>query len=283
MKGSKQAGLRSLFDLSGRVAVITGGGGLLGIRHAQAIAEMGGFPILLDLDAERAQAGAEAIRRTYHVESLGLQTDISNPEAMRQAVADTLRQFGAIDILVNNAARNPKFEAMGKAEYRESRFEHFPIDRWNQDIAVGLTGAFVCSQVIGREMAGRRKGVILNIASDLGVIAPDQRIYRLPNVPEDEQPVKPVSYSVVKHALIGLTRYLATYWGSHGIRVNALSPGGVYTGQDEGFVTRLTNLIPLGRMAHEDEYRAAVVFLVSDASSYMTGANVILDGGRTVW
>jgi NAD(P)-dependent dehydrogenase (short-subunit alcohol dehydrogenase family) len=123
----------------------------------------------------------------------------------------------------------------------------------------------------------------LNIASDLGVIAPDQRIYRRPGVPDDQQPVKPVSYSVVKHGLIGLTRYLATYWADQGVRVNALSPGGVYTGQDEGFVKRLASLIPLGRMAHEEEYKAAVVFLVSDASSYMTGANIMMDGGRTVW
>jgi NAD(P)-dependent dehydrogenase (short-subunit alcohol dehydrogenase family) len=132
-------------------------------------------------------------------------------------------------------------------------------------------------------MARRGKGVILNIASDLAVIAPDQRIYRQPNLPEEQQPVKPVSYSVVKSGLLGLTRYLATYWADKGVRVNAISPGGVYTSQDAGFVQRLSNLIPLGRMAHQDEYKAAVVFLVSDASSYMTGANLIVDGGRTCW
>jgi len=148
---------------------------------------------------------------------------------------------------------------------------------------VGLTGAFLCSKIIGSEMARRSKGVILNIASDLAVIAPDQRIYRQPTLPEEQQPVKPVSYSVLKAGLLGLTRYLATYWADKGVRVNAISPGGVYAGQDAGFVQRLSNLIPLERMAHADEYNAAIIFLVSDASSYMTGANLIVDGGRTCW
>jgi NAD(P)-dependent dehydrogenase (short-subunit alcohol dehydrogenase family) len=163
------------------------------------------------------------------------------------------------------------------------QLERFPLEVWNKDLAVGLTGAFLCSKVVGTEMARRRSGVILNIASDLGVIAPDQRIYREPGKSDEEQPAKPVSYSVVKHGLIGLTRYLATYWADRGVRVNALSPGGVYNGQEEGFVKRLSQLIPMGRMADLDEYKAAVVFLVSDASSYMTGANLIIDGGRTVW
>lgn len=275
--------VRARFDLTGRVAVITGGGGLLGIRHGQAIAEMGGIPILLDVDRTRVHEGAEIIRKSTGVSAAGFQVDITNLEAVEQTAASIIRDFGIPKILINNAAHNPKFETMGQAGYRRSRFEHFPLDLWNADLAVGLTGAFLCSQVMGREMAKSGHGVILNIASDLGVIAPDQRIYRRADLPEAEQPVKPVSYSVVKHALIGLTRYLATYWAGQGIRVNALSPGGVYTGQDEGFVTRLTQLIPLGRMAQHDEYKAAIVFLVSDASSYMTGANIIMDGGRTVW
>jgi len=132
-------------------------------------------------------------------------------------------------------------------------------------------------------MAQRGSGVILNIASDLSVIAPDQRLYRREGLPEEQQPVKPVTYSVIKTALVGLTRYLATYWADQGVRVNALSPGGVYNGQGEEFVTRLTNLIPMGRMADHDEYRGAIQFLCSDASRYMTGQNIAIDGGRSVW
>ena len=148
---------------------------------------------------------------------------------------------------------------------------------------MGLTGAFLCSQVIGSEMARRKKGVILNVASDLAVIAPDQRLYRQDGLREDQQPVKPVTYSVVKTALVGLTRYLATYWADSGVRVNAISPGGVYNGQSDEFVTRLSALIPLSRMARVDEYKGAIVFLCSDASSYMTGFNLVIDGGRSSW
>jgi NAD(P)-dependent dehydrogenase (short-subunit alcohol dehydrogenase family) len=132
-------------------------------------------------------------------------------------------------------------------------------------------------------MARRGRGVIVNVASDLALIAPDQRLYRREGLPEDQQPVKPVTYSVVKTGLIGLTRYLATYWADCGVRANAISPGGVYNGQPDDFVVRLSSLIPLRRMARTDEYQAAIVFLCSDASSYMTGSNLVIDGGRTCW
>ena len=146
-----------------------------------------------------------------------------------------------------------------------------------------MTGAFLCSQVIGSEMARRKCGVIVNIASDLALIGPDQRLYRKEGLREDQQPVKPVSYSVVKTGLIGLTRYLATYWAADGVRVNSISPGGVFNGQPQPFLDRISQLIPLGRMADITEYEGALLFLCSDASSYMTGANLVIDGGRSCW
>lgn len=151
------------------------------------------------------------------------------------------------------------------------------------ELSVGLKGAFICSQVFGEEMAKQGKGVILNISSDLGISAPDQRIYKKTGLSQNMQPVKPVTYSVIKHGLIGLTKYTATYWADKGIRVNALCPGGVYNNQPEDFVNKLANLIPIGRMANIDEYKAGVLFLISEASSYMTGSTLIIDGGRSCW
>jgi NAD(P)-dependent dehydrogenase (short-subunit alcohol dehydrogenase family) len=274
--------VRDRFDLTGRVAVITGGAGLLGVRHAEAVIEMGGLPVLVDLNAEQVRARASELTAKYAASVLGIEADITQRPALESVLSSVLSAFGKVDILINNAANNPKIEAAGTAPHWTC-FETFSLDAWSRDLAVSLTGAFLCSQVIGSQMARQGNGVILNIASDLGVIAPDQRIYKEPGLAAEQQPVKPVSYSVVKHGLIGLTRYLATYWADRGVRANALSPGGVYANQGEPFVKRLTNLIPMGRMARDDEYKAAVVFLVSDASSYMTGANVIVDGGRTVW
>lgn len=282
MSGQKPFSVREAFDLGGRVAVITGGAGLLGVRHAETVAELGGIPWLVDIDAARAEAAAAAVRSAFGGEAVGVATDITSPDAVACLRDDIIARHGRVDILINNAANNPKVEG-GTTGKHWSRFENFPLDVWNQDIAVGLTGAFLCSQVFGAEMAKAGSGVILNIASDLGIIAPDQRIYRNTGETVDTQSVKPVTYSVVKAGLIGLTRYLATYWPHAGVRANTLAPGGVFAGQDEAFVQRLTNLIPLGRMAHKDEYKAAVAFLVSDASSYMNGAIISMDGGRTVW
>jgi NAD(P)-dependent dehydrogenase (short-subunit alcohol dehydrogenase family) len=273
--------LESMFDLTGRVAVITGGTGLLGQQHAEAIAGAGGIPVLADIRLEGVDPSADLFRQRFGNLACAIKTDITDPDSVNSLLAEVLQRYGRVDILVNNAANNPKMEKTSDVEF--SRLENFPLRQWQADLSVGLTGAFLCSQVIGAEMARRKRGVIVNVASDLAVIAPDQRLYRKPGLPADQQPVKPVTYSVVKTGLIGLTRYLATYWAEAGIRVNAISPGGVYNNQPDEFVQRLANLIPLGRMANADEYQAAILYLCSDASSYMTGTNLVVDGGRSCW
>ena len=273
----------TLFDLTGRVAIVTGGAGLLGYHHGAILAAAGAHVVLLDLAVANPALRAEQLQLAHGPECLGLSADITSEKSLEAARDVIMAKFGRIDILINNAANNPKVEDTGGAtSHAWSRLENFPLQVWNDDIAVGLTGAFLCSRVFGMEMVKRNSGVILNVASDLGVIAPDQRLYRQPGVPEDQQPVKPVTYSVVKTALIGLTRYLSTYWTAHNIRCNAISPGGVFTTQPEDFTAKLHSLIPMARMAHKDEYQGAILFLCSDASSYMTGQNLIVDGGRTV-
>jgi len=267
-----------LFDLSGRVAIITGGAGLLGGKH---IASASGIPVLIDLSLPEAERTARDVADRFGVPARAIRADITNEAEVQVALADVLARHGRVDILLNNAANNPKVEGQSGAAW--SRVENLLIEEWEADLAVGLTGAFLCSRVFGSEMARRGCGVIVNVASDLAVIAPDQRIYRNPGLPEEQQPVKPASYSVVKTGLIGLTRYLATYWATAGVRVNAISPGGIYNKQPDEFVRRLTHLIPLGRMAHADEYQGAILFLCSDASAYMTGQNLIVDGGRSAW
>lgn len=281
--GKKAARVRDLFDLTGKVAVITGGAGLLGVKHAETIAELGGIPVIVDIDQKRCQQVAGQICNEFGGKSIGVCTDITDPRQVVELRDHVLSQFCRIDILINNAANNPTVGSGGLDRVHGSRLEAFSLEIWNQDIAVGLTGAFLCARTFGPIMAERGGGVILNIASDLALISPDQRLYHKPGLPEHAQPVKPVTYSVVKSGLIGLTLYLSTYWVEQGVRCNALSPGGVYVDQDEGFVQCLSKLIPMGRMAHKDEYKGAVAFLVSDASSYMNGAQLVIDGGRTVW
>jgi len=272
------------FDLTGKTALVTGAAGLLGIEHSAALLESGASVVLTDIsESALTEARGVLARQAQLGRIFTCVMDVSSPDGVR-SVADELAASGhRIDILVNNAAIDPKVKG-DQGVVETSRLESFPLDQWNLQVAVGLTGAFVCSQVFGAEMAkDGNGGVILNIASDLSVFSPDQRLYRKQGVADNMQPVKPVTYSVIKAGLVGLTRYLATYWADRGVRANALSPGGVFNGQGEEFVQRLTSLIPLGRMATREEYRAAVQFLCSDASAYLNGQNIVMDGGRSVW
>tara|TARA_R100001377_G_scaffold66566_2_gene41815 strand:- start:1494 stop:2228 length:735 start_codon:yes stop_codon:yes gene_type:complete len=240
------------FSLKDKVVVITGGAGLLGKMHAEAVIEAGGTAILTDIVDDG---------KCYYM-------DVTDKESIESFVSSLDR----VDVLINNAALNPKMSTQDET----NRFEDFNLEKWNESLKVNLTGSFLCSQVfINKMIEDKIKGVIINVASDLGVIAPNQTIY--------EGDVKPVDYSVTKHGIIGLTKYLSTYFADKGIRVNSISPGGVYTNQSEDFINRLSKLIPMGRMAKADEYKGAIIFMCSEASSYMTGHNLILDGGRTVW
>lgn len=270
------------FSMEGKVVIVTGGAGLLGKRHSEAVAESGGIPILIDINGDAAKTASKDISARFNIPSMGLEVDISKKDNICEALDLVLREFGRVNVLINNAANNPGFQT-DCLDTSWSRFENFPVEIWDADIMVGLTGAFLCSQIFGRNMAEQGGGVILNISSDLGLIAPDQRLYKKPGLPDEMQPVKPVSYSVIKHGIIGLTKYLATYWADRNVRANALCPGGVFNDQPEDFVLKITNLIPLKRMARVDDYKAAVIFLISDASSYMTGQTLVIDGGRTCW
>ena len=273
----------TMFDLKGRVVIITGGAGFLGQQHAEAVAEFGAIPVILDLSRSEVKDVTRRITKRYGVKSLGLVVDITSEKQVSQCCRSMLKKFGRIDVLINNAANNPKVES-GKGHSNFSRLEKFDLKLWNKDLAVGLTGAFLCSKYFGQAISqNKRGGTIINISSDLGLISPDQRLYRKKGLPENQQQVKPISYSVIKTGLIGLTRYLATYWADKNVRCNAICPGGIYNHQDKEFLEKLHQLIPLGRMAQPGEYKGIIVFLASDAASYMNGAVISIDGGRVIW
>lgn len=253
------------------------------MQHARAIADAGGHVVIADLLAGRAAVCARELTEVTGVEAIGVGVDITIKDQVERMVGTVIERFGRIDILVNNAALTVKGGGERARDYF-NKFEDYPLDLWEQALQVNLTGAFLCCQAVGKKMVSQKRGVILNIASDVGTISPDHRIYEGVTSPHTGEPFNtPASYATTKAGLIHLTKYLATYWAKDGIRVNSLSPGGVFANHDPAFVKNLTERIPLGRMAKVDEYQGAVLFLVSDASSYMTGANLIVDGGRTAW
>jgi NAD(P)-dependent dehydrogenase (short-subunit alcohol dehydrogenase family) len=262
------------FSLDGKVAVVTGASGLLGREHCAALAEAGATVIACDL-----QADAE-LARQLGGRSIACALDVTRRDSVVALLEDVRRRFDGVDILVNNAAINDKFESpLAAAE--QSRLEAYPEALWRRMLDVNVTGVFLCSQVLGSDMARRGRGSIINIASTYGIVAPDQSLYRRPD--GEQAFYKSIAYPATKGAVIAMTRFLATYWGRSGVRANTLSPGGVENAQDPYFIEAYSSRTPLGRMAAPQDYRGALVFLASEASAYMTGANLVVDGGWTAW
>jgi NAD(P)-dependent dehydrogenase (short-subunit alcohol dehydrogenase family) len=280
---TERCSLPQLFDLHKRVAVVTGGAGLLGVEFCRTLAEAGAAVMIADLNATVAAGLAEAMQRDGY-KAQAVQTDVTSPDSVHHLVESTLATFGRLDILVNSAALDPKFDPQHTtgttATGGRGAFEDYPLPAWEQALSVNLTGAFLCCQAAVQPMLAQGSGVIINLSSIYGLAGPDQRMYQRPDQPPQ---YKPVYYSVTKWGILGLTQYLATYYAGKNIRVNAISPGGVYNGHDETFVKAYSARAVLGRMANKNEMNGALLFLASDASTYMTGANLVVDGGWTAW
>jgi len=268
----------SPFDLSRKVIVVTGGAGLLGNQYVQALSEAGAHVIVADIDPSAAENVALSVKGAT---AIAIQTDVTQPDSVHGMVAAALREFGRIDGLVNNAAIDPKFDKSGAGSHVDT-FETLPLALWNQSLSVNLTGMMLCTQAIGAVMLEQRSGVVVNISSIYGLVGPDQRLYESDR-PGSVASYKPITYSVTKSAVIGFTKYLATYWAGKGIRVNTLTLGGVYNDHPDEFVSRYSARVPIGRMAMKNEYCGALIYLLSEASSYMTGSNLVVDGGWTAW
>jgi 2-deoxy-D-gluconate 3-dehydrogenase len=273
--------IQEKFDLTGRVAVVTGGVGLLGAEFCRTLAEAGAAVAVVDLNDSASQAAAESLTNSGY-KALALPTNITQPHSVNEAVEQVLSTFGRIDILVNSAALDPKFDpdAVNKG-ITPGAFEDYPLDLWNAALNVNLTGMFLMTQACVKPMIEQgKKGSIINICSTYGLNGPDQRIYI-----KDGKRVafKPVYYTVTKAGVMGFTKYLAAYYAETEIRVNALTPGGVFNNHEDYFVKNYSAKTILGRMARKDEMNGALLFLASDASSYMTGNNVVVDGGWTAW
>src|SRR5262245_48519179 len=271
----------ALFDLSGRTAVLTGGAGLLGRQYLRTLLSAGARVLVADLDGDAALREVAAAIADIGGEAMGLAVDVTRQKDVAAMTDAALSRWGRIDILINNAAIDPKVDVRPDCAFCNT-FEDFPLTLWQQSLDVNLTGAFLCAQAAGRVMVRAGRGVIVNVSSAYGLVAPDQRLYQRDDE-EKQRLFKPASYAVTKTAIAHLTRYLAAYWGPSGIRVNTLTPHGIFNGHDPGFVRRYNSRTPLGRMARNDEMNGPLLFLVSDASSYMTGANLVVDGGWTAW
>lgn len=266
------------FSLKEKTAIVTGGPGLLGVEFCRTLAEAGANVVVADLDGRAAELVALGLRKSgYH--SLSAVVDVTQPDQVKMMVTRVLTEFGRVDVLVNSAAIDPKFD-LNHPGTEDGAFETYPVELWRKAIDVNLTGAFLCAQAVVGSMLKQGSGSIINLCSMYGLVGPDQRLYEKPGEP---MRYKPVFYPVTKAGILGLTRYLATYYAGKGIRVNALTPGGIFNDNDEEFVKNYSSRTVMGRMAHKDEMNGALLFLASEASSYMTGSNLVVDGGWTAW
>ncbi|MBE0696152.1 MAG: SDR family oxidoreductase [Anaerolineaceae bacterium] len=266
------------FSLKEHTAIVTGGAGLLGKEFCRTLAQAGALVVVADLHEAAAQQVSESLIRDGY-RSCAVGVDVTRPESVQAMVSAALDSGGRLDILVNSAAMDPKFDSSQQGQHNNS-FEDYPVEAWRQALDVNLTGMFLCCQAASRPMVAQNYGSMINICSTYGLVGPDQRIYERPGKPAQ---YKPVFYSVTKAGVLGLTRYLATYFAGKNVRANALTPGGVYNNHDELFTTNYSARTVLGRMARQDEMNGALLFLASDASTYMTGSNLVVDGGWTAW
>jgi NAD(P)-dependent dehydrogenase (short-subunit alcohol dehydrogenase family) len=275
--------MNDLFTLRDKVIVVTGAGGLLGFEYCKAIINAKGIPILIDINKKSLKSKVEELKDEFPTNTCdSYVVDITKEEQIKKNCSVIITKYGKIDGLINNAANNPKIEDNNKINF--SRLENFNLDVWKNDLNIGLLGSFLCIKYYGFQISKNPNGgSVINVSSDLGVIAPNQNLYKKDGIVDELQSVKPVTYSVIKHGINGLTKYVSTYWAEKNVRCNSICPGGVFNEQPDDFLNKILKLIPLGRMAKKEELNGIVVFLLSDASSYINGSIINVDGGRTAW
>ena len=264
------------YNLKNKNILITGAAGTLGKQFSLALLEVGARVIITDIKKKKLKKfKSEILKRNKKNAVNDFILDVTSEKTIKDVLKKLEKLKIKIDVLINNACYNPKYSSSSK--YENTSLENFSLFNWERELKVGLTGSFLCAKAFGNSMKkNKKKGVIINIGSEFSVMAPDHRIY-------GKNKFKPVTYSVIKHGIIGLTKYLSTYWAKDGIRCNALSPGGVFENQDKNFVKRFKSQVPLKKMSSKDEYNSTIQFLCSDASKFLNGHNLVMDGGRTVW
>ncbi|MDC1490165.1 SDR family oxidoreductase [Flavobacteriaceae bacterium] len=272
-----------LFTLKDKVIVVTGAGGLLGFEYCKAILNANGIPILIDINEKLLKSKVAELKGEFpRCICDSYIVDITNEERLKKNCSEIIAKYEKIDGLINNAANNPKIEDNDEINF--SRLENFDVNVWQNDLNIGLLGSFLCIKYYGYEISKNQNGgSIINVSSDLGVIAPNQNLYKKDGIADELQSVKPVTYSVVKHGINGLTKYVSTYWADKNVRCNSICPGGVFNDQPEDFLNKVSKLIPLGRMAKKEELNGIIIYLLSDASTYVNGSIINIDGGRTAW